>query len=264
VNPADALIIAREVAAEAAELLRGAEVREVRTKATYKDLVTEWDTRVEALIARRLRERTPAFALLAEEGGADGEGDYVWVVDPIDGTVNFAHGLPMFAICISLEHRGEAVAGVVRAPALGWEFYASAGNGAYKDGAPLRVSRTAALEQAVLATGFPYDRATARFANFEEWEHFQRRAGACRRFGCASLDLAMVAAGWFDGYWERALKRWDLSAGALLVREAGGRVSSLEGERFDAGSGEALASNGAIHAQMLAELAAVDLAKRET
>jgi len=261
----DTLRIARDVAGEAAALLAGAEVREIRTKTTIKDLVTEWDTRCEALIVRRLGELTPDIPPLAEEGGAYGElGDHVWVIDPIDGTVNFAHGVPIWAICISLEERGEPVCGVVHAPALGLEFYAHRGGGAFVNGERMQVSRCDQLSQALLATGFPYDRATARFANFEEWEHMQRTAGACRRLGCASLDLAFVARGWLDGYWESALQRWDVSAGALLVEEAGGRVTSLTGGRFRSSSGEAVASNGGIHGQMLDELAVVARAKQPT
>jgi len=258
----DALGIARSVAAEAGALLRGASASEIRTKSTFKDLVTEWDTRIEELIVNRLGKHTPDVPVLGEEGGAvgagaaDREGDR-WVVDPIDGTVNFAHGLPWFGICVSLERRGEPIAGVVAAPGLGWEFYGSVGGGAFKDGERLAVSQTENVDQALLCTGFPYDRATAVDNNFAEWEHFQRQAGACRRFGAASLDLCLTAWGRFDGYWERRLQPWDLSAGALLVREAGGRVTSLTGGEFSTDSGEALASNGKIHAAMVAGLAHV-------
>ncbi len=261
-DAAEALDIARAVAGEARELLRGASARDIRTKSTFKDLVTEWDTRAEELIVDRLSARTPAVPILGEEGGAVGKGAADrsgdrWVVDPIDGTVNFAHGLPWFGICISLERRGEPIAGVVAAPGLGWEFYGSAGGGAFKDGERLQVSETGDLGQSLLCTGFPYDRATAKDNNFAEWEHFQRKAGACRRFGAASLDLCLVAWGRFDGYWERRLQSWDLSAGALFVREAGGHVTSLTGGGFATDSGEALASNGRIHGQMVDELAAV-------
>ena len=251
------LAIARRVAAEAADLLRGAtgRVGQVRTKTTFKDLVTEWDTRCDELIARRLAELTPDIPRLAEESGASAAApsELQWVIDPIDGTVNFAHGIPFYAVCISLERRGVPICGVVRAPALGWELYAERGGGAFVDGVPMRVSTEARLDRAVLATGFPYDRAS----NFREWEHMQRTAGACRRFGCASLDLAMVARGMFDGYWEAALQPWDVSAGALLVEEAGGRVTGLTGGAFVSSSGQAVASNGAIHDQIVDGLAAV-------
>jgi len=258
---ADALSIARRVAREAAQVLRGVDdIGEVRTKTTFKDLVTEWDTRIDSLISERLDELTPEIPRLAEESGAHGDVEASplrWVIDPIDGTVNFSHHIPFYAVCISLERNGEPIAGVIHAPALDWEFCAHIGGGAFCNDEPLRVSKTAAISQAVLSTGFPYDRASAEWANFREWEHMQRTAGACRRFGCASLDLAMVARGWFDGYWEAGLRAWDLSAGALLVREAGGRVTSLTGGPFVSTTGAAVASNSAIHSQILDELAVV-------
>jgi myo-inositol-1(or 4)-monophosphatase len=257
----DALAIARRVAAEAAALLRtAADVGEVRTKTTTKDLVTEWDTRIDALIARRLDELAPGVPRLAEESGASSGAELaelIWVIDPIDGTVNFAHGLPFFAVCIALQWRGQPVCGVVHAPALGWEFHARRGGGAWLDDASLRVSSVAALDRALLATGFPYDRDTPEGSNFPEWEHMQRVAGACRRYGSAALDLCMVARGWFDGYWERWLHAWDVAAGAVIVEEAGGRVTSITGGPFDASSGEAVASNGVIHDDIVRELALV-------
>ncbi len=265
---AEALDIAREVTRDASALLRDAQQRvgEIRSKSCLRDLVTEWDTRSEELICSRLRTLSPDVPVLAEEGGASGAADheYRWLVDPIDGTVNFAHGLPHFAVTVSLERRGEPVAGVVAAPVLGWEFYASAGGGAFKNGEPLHVSQITSLEGAMLASGFPYDRATNDDNNFAEWEHFQRTAGACRRFGVAALDLSMVAAGWLDGYWETRLNPWDISAGALLIREAGGRVTSIDGGRFVSDSGNAVASNGAIHDEIVQHVTAVRRAHGRT
>ena len=186
--------------------------------------------------------------------------EYRWVVDPIDGTVNFLHGLPIFAVSIALEKQGEPIAGAVHAPALGWQFYGHDSGGAFMNGERMAVSAIASLERAMLSTGFPYDRATNPDNNFAEWENFQRKAGACRRLGAASLDLCMVARGWLDGYWERGINAWDLSAGALMVREAGGQVTALDGGRFVSATGEAVASNGAIHKQILDEL--IPLRKR--
>ncbi len=255
-----ALAVANQVAREASELLRGAlgAIGAIRSKSTSRDLVTEWDTRCEELIIRRLAELAPGVAVLAEESGGHGDlsGQRVWLVDPIDGTVNFAHGLPLFAVSIALEIDGVPVAGVVEAPALGWSFAACLGGGATCNEEAIRVSRTARLEESILASGFPYDRATSSH-NFAQWEHFQRRAGACRRFGAASLDLCMVARGWLDGYWETRLSPWDLSAGALIVSEAGGNVTGITGEPFSSRKGHAIASNGAIHNEILAELAVV-------
>ncbi len=256
----DALSVARRVVAEASELVRGAQsdIGAIRSKSNDRDLVTEWDTRVEELIRARLQELSPGVPILAEESGTTNarESEFWWLVDPIDGTVNFAHGLPLFGITVALERAGQPVAGVVAAPALGWEFYASRGDGAFCGDERLQVSEVATLEQAALVTGFPYDRATTSH-NFAEWEHFQRVAGACRRFGAASLDLCMVARGWLDGYWESRLNPWDLSAGALIVEEAGGKVTGLLGGEFRSACGEAVASNNRIHERILEELATV-------
>ncbi len=258
------LRVAKLVAQEASLLLREAQadIGIIRSKSNEKDLVTQWDTRTEELIIRRLAELAPGISVLAEESGEHGNADdeACWVIDPIDGTVNFAHGLPFFGVCISLEEHGQPVAGVVEAPALGWTFSASLGGGAFMASngreMPISVSQTAALAQSMLASGFPYDRAVTGH-NFPQWEHFLRTSGACRRIGAASLDLCMVARGWFDGYWETRLSPWDLSAGALIVKEAGGCVTGITGAPFSSRSGHAIASNGVIHKEILAELAVV-------
>jgi len=252
--------VAREVVLEAARMLEGAqrEIGNIRTKSTDRDLVTDWDIRVEEAIRARLQELSPGVPILGEEGGAssDDGGGVWWLVDPIDGTVNFAHGLPLFGVSVGLEVDGQIVAGAVSAPALGWLFCAHRGGGATMNGEPIRVSATQELSRAMLATGFPYDRAETRH-NFPQWEHFQCRAGACRRFGAASLDLCMVARGWLDGFWETRLSPWDLAAGSLIIEEAGGTVTSITGQEFSAREGNAVASNGAIHKAILYELAAV-------
>jgi myo-inositol-1(or 4)-monophosphatase len=262
----DALLaIARETGDAASQLLRQARPADVRTKSNPHDLVTEWDVRSEEVIRGVLAVRTPDIPVLGEEGGAANEGVDAaprrWVVDPIDATVNFAHGLPLWAVSIALEVDGQPVVGVVEAPALGWTFWARAGGGAFVDqgaGAErMAVSSVASLGRGLLATGFPYDRATSAQNNFAQWEHFQRVA-TCRRCGAASLDLCFVARGWFEGYWERWLKSWDLSAGALIVVEAGGRVTDTRGGPFVSASGEVVATNGAIHEEMLAQLAVAD------
>ena len=257
-----ALFDAARAAARAAQgLLRGAHASQVRAKGNPRDLVTEWDVRAEEVIRRELAARAPGVPILGEEGGQTGPaaaGGLRWLVDPIDGTVNFAHGLPIWSVSIALEDAGRPVLGVVVAPALGWWFEAAAGGGARDEaGAPLAVSAQDQLERALLTTGFPYDRATSPLNNFAEWEHLQRTAGACRRLGCASLDLCLVARGWLDGYWERRLKPWDVAAGAVIVAEAGGRVTDTRGGPFDPHAGEVVATNGAIHARLVEELAAV-------
>jgi myo-inositol-1(or 4)-monophosphatase len=264
----DALAIARAVAAEAAALLRGARPSEIRTKSDPTDLVTEWDTRSEDLIRSRLAVLTPSIPMIGEEGGGDVTAARRWVVDPIDGTVNFAHGLPLWTVSIALEQGDQLEVGVVTAPALDWTFAARLGGGAQvtrPDGTrPLAVSAIADLGRAMLASGFPYDRATSPDNNFAEWDHFQRKAGACRRLGSAALDLCLVAAGEFDGYWERKLSPWDIAAGALIVTEAGGRVTDTLGRGFRSRSGELVASNGAIHDAIVAELAVVTAARHRS
>ena len=257
----DALALALAVAADAARLLRGARPAQIRTKTDPRDLVTEWDTRVEDQIRAALTRATPAIPVVGEEAGGDLAADRRWLVDPIDGTVNFAHGLPLWTVALALERGDQVEVGVVIAPALGWTFAARRGGGARvtrPDGEqPLVVSAIAELGRAMLATGFPYDRAVSPDNNFAEWEHFQRKAGACRRLGSASLDLCLVAAGSLDGYWERKLQPWDLAAGALIVAEAGGRVTDTLGAGFRSRSGQVVASNGAIHDAIVAELAVV-------
>jgi myo-inositol-1(or 4)-monophosphatase len=250
----DLLAIASDAARAAAHLLRDAQPHAIRTKTNPKDLVTEWDLRSEEAIRGVLAERTPGIPVLGEEGGG-ADANRRWIVDPIDGTVNFAHGLPLWCISIGLATGNELEVGVVYAPRLGWWFEAAAGQGARDgNGAPLRVSAIDQLERSLLATGFPYDMATNPVNNFAEWEHMQRVASACRRCGSAALDLCMVAAGWLEGYWERQTKAWDVAAGALIVREAGGRVTSTRGEPFDLYAEDVLATNGAIHEGLVAEL----------
>lgn len=252
---------ARAAARAASEMLCDARPEEVRAKGNPRDLVTEWDLRSEELIRRVLGERTPGVPVLGEEAGQSGGGEGLrWIVDPIDGTVNFSHGLPIWAISIGVEDQasGAVLAGVVSAPRLGWWFEAAKGEGA-RDGAgkAMHVSAIAQLSHALLTTGFPYDRATRPDNNFAEWVHLQRRAGACRRLGAASIDLCLVASGWMDGYWERHLKPWDCAAGQLIVREAGGTVTDWAGGRFDLHEGAVVATNGAIHEELIAELARV-------
>ena len=257
---------ARAAARAASALLQTARPEDIRDKANLRDLVTEWDVRSEDLIRTVLEEHAPGIPVLGEEAG-QGAGTAEglrWLVDPIDGTVNFAHGLPIWSVSIAIEDHGTLLAGVVAAPALGWWFEASRGGGARDGtGSPLRVSQTQRLDRAMLASGFPYDLATSRDNNFAEWAHLQRTAGACRRLGSASLDLCLVARGWFDGYWERKLKPWDVAAGALIVLEAGGTVTDTRGGGFDPHAGEVVATNGAIHDGLIAELGRVRTAPLE-
>jgi myo-inositol-1(or 4)-monophosphatase len=262
---AELLAAASAAVRAAATLLGDARPDHVRSKSCARDLVTEWDTRSEELIRRILEQHAPGVPVIGEEGGgAPSSTGACWLVDPIDGTVNFAHGLPIWCVSIAAVRGHEILAGVVAAPALGWWFEATAGGGARDGrGAPLAVSATARLEEALLATGFPYDLATNPRNNLAEWAHLQRVAGSCRRLGAAALDLCLVGRGWFDGYWERHLQAWDFAAGMLVAREAGATVTNTTGGPVDLFAGEVVATNGAIHGELIAELARVRSADLE-
>lgn len=247
----------REIAVQAAEA--GGKVLlemfgnslEIRHKGAV-DLVTNADHAAEKVIVEHLRGVFPRHDILAEEGDyGPRQSDYRWIIDPLDGTTNFAHGLPWWAVSIALEVHGEIVLGVVFNPRLQEMFVAEKGQGAYLNELPVRVSATGCLEQALLATGFPYDRKSSDINNYDHFVNFQQEAQACRRPGVASLDLAYTACGRFDGYWEMKLKPWDLAAGQLIVSEAGGRVSTFSDGPLDIYGAEILASNGLIHTVML-------------
>jgi myo-inositol-1(or 4)-monophosphatase len=223
------------------------------------DLVTETDRASEALLVERLSAAFPGDAILAEEGGGRDGADARWIVDPLDGTTNFVHGLPFFCVAIARERDGEVDLAVIHAPILDMTFTAERGGGAYCNGRVLRVSEAASLDRAMLGTGFPVDRETAAANNFSQFVAVKRRVRAVRRYGSASLDQAMVAAGTFDAYWEMRLKPWDVAAGSLLVSEAGGRVTGWLGERLRLEVGAIVASNGRIHDALLDVVASAGL-----
>ncbi len=216
------------------------------------DLVTEADREAESAIVGALRRVFPLHDVLAEESDyGRSTSRYRWIIDPLDGTTNYAHGFPWFAISIALEVDGQVTHGAIFNPVHDEFFYAQRGEGAWLNDIPLRVSKTPRLEDGLIATGFPYDRKTSPVNNLDHFTRFQGTAQACRRAGAASLDLANTAAGRLDGYWEMKLKPWDVAAGKLLVEEAGGMVTDFDGNRFDIYGFECLASNGLIHQEMI-------------
>ncbi len=218
------------------------------------DLVTAIDVEVERMGRAVIAERFPDHEVMAEELGSErGEvaARHQWVFDPLDGTVNFAHGLPIFCSCLSLEVDRRPVVAAVYDPTRGELFTAQRGGGAWLNDAPLRVSDTGSVLDAMLCTGFPYD----VHANVDDlvglFGAFVARARAVRRLGSAALDLCYLAAGRFDGFWEQRLHPWDMSAASLVVEEAGGRLSRFDGGAFDTHGDEIVASNGRIHDELL-------------
>ena len=220
------------------------------------DLVTRFDRESERLLRERLTRETP-FPVVGEEAGGDraaGDDDATWFVDPIDGTTNFVHGHPFYCVSIGPVVGVLPVVGVVVAPALGGEWTGVVGIGAWRNGEECRVSEVHELTDALLATGFPYDRASSDDNNFDAFVAIKRKCQAVRRCGSAALDLCLVADGTYDGYWEKKLGPWDCAAGAALVAAAGGRLSDYAGGSADVLSGQLLATNGAIHDALVTEL----------
>jgi myo-inositol-1(or 4)-monophosphatase len=219
------------------------------------DLVTEVDLECERMCRAILADRFPDHDILAEElgGGEDGPGrsGYRWVFDPLDGTTNYAHGLPIFCASLALEYEGIALAGAIYDPTRQELFTAERGSGAFLNGVPLHVSATTGLLDSLLVTGFPYD-VHERYRDLVGlFGAFLGQARAVRRLGSAALDLCYVAAGRFDGFWEQYLRPWDVAAGALMVTEAGGQVTGMDGAPFDPAAAHLVASNGQVHAAML-------------
>ena len=227
------------------------------TKSQPVDLVTEVDHACEAHLVAALARERPADAVLAEEGGGhDRPGAlWRWVIDPLDGTTNYAHGYPRFAVSIGVECKGEPALGVVYDPLLDELYHALAGGGAFRNGRAIRVSGEAALGRSLLATGFAYDKAVNDDDNVAEFRAALKTAREVRRDGSAALDLCYVASGRFEGYWESQLKAWDVAAGALIVVEAGGCVSDARGGGDFRSGRQIVATNGRIHAALLDLLA---------
>lgn len=223
----------------------------VQAKGTI-DLVTDADKASEAYVVGELRRRFPQHAILAEEGGQTaGADDYLWVIDPLDGTTNFAHGFRHFCVSIALVKGGDAVLGVVYDPLHKECYAAEKGSGAFLNGQRIQVSKTETVLRSLLASGFPYDVATSEVNNLEPFCRVMKASQAVRSLGAAALDLCQVAAGRLDAFWELVLEPWDLAAGGLIVQEAGGKVTDCTGGKFNPLGTNICASNGLIHAELL-------------
>jgi myo-inositol-1(or 4)-monophosphatase len=242
-------VIARQAGAV---LMEGyGNVRHIQQKGVI-DLVTEFDKRSEEIIVSSIQREFPEHAILAEESGRNQTtSEYQWVIDPLDGTTNFAHGIPIFAVSIGLLRNNFPVAGVVYDPLRDEMFSAELGSGAFLNHSPIHVSPQTDLGQAVISTGFPYDLRTNPRNNFSQFIQFQLRTQAVRHLGSAALDCTWTAMGRLDGYWEFGVKPWDVGAGALIVREAGGRVTTVDENEDFLSSDSILVSNSLLHPQML-------------
>ncbi|MFM7170643.1 MAG: inositol monophosphatase family protein [Cyanobium sp.] len=255
----DLLDVARTAALAGARPLRDlfGRLEDIRQKGQAGNLVTEADVTAERAVLAVLEEATPDFAVLAEESGRrSGDGPFEWCVDPLDGTTNYAHGFPVFCTSVGLLFEGKPLLGALALPALDQLFWAAPELGSWCNDKRLHVSGCGQLSEALLATGFAYDRITRLDNNYAEFAWFTHRSHGVRRAGAAAVDLAFVASGAIDGYWERGLAPWDLVAGVVLVEQAGGVVCGYGGEELDLGSGRVLACAPGLRSAMIAELAA--------
>lgn len=229
-------------------------------KVQYKgriDIVTEMDLASEKLIVARLNKALPEASFLTEEGSiADLNSEFKWVIDPLDGTTNYAHTFPVWCVSIGLQYRDEVIVGCVYDPTRDELFTATKHDKSRLNGHSIKVSDRRRLDQSMLATGFPYDIRTSRINNLINFTKFVKTARAVRRAGSAALDLCYLACGRFDGYWELKLHPWDMAAGVLIVKQAGGRITDFEGQPFSIYRDRLLGSNGRIHKEMMRVLAA--------
>lgn len=247
-------ILAIETARRAGALLHAeaGKRRQITFKGSPTNLVTEMDHRAEALILEAIRAECPGDAILSEERGTlGGPSSRRWIIDPLDGTTNYAHGVPVFGVSLALEVDGLSRLGVVYDPNLDECFVAERGKGAWVNGERLTVSETATLNESLVATGLPYNIRETPHNNLAEFAAFSLRCQGVRRMGSAVLYFCYVAAGRLDGYWELQVGPWDAAAGALIVEEAGGRVTNLEGGPLNPERPAVVASNGRIHGEML-------------
>ena len=235
------------------------------TKEGRHNLVTEWDNKSEEVIIESIKAHFPDHAFLAEESGESGkQGGIQWIIDPLDGTVNYAHKIPMFSVSIAAASQNEILSGVIYVPMLDELFVAEKGNGAYLNGEKLKVTETAVLDSAITATGLPYNVHENPLCCLDHFNSFARMGIPLRRMGSAAIDLSYVAAGRFDSFWEVSLNPWDYAAGRLLIEEAGGMVTNFEGAPYRSlTEGPIVASNGILHDQMVKRINATLEKKNE-
>jgi len=249
------LTAAIAIAREAGELIRQMtpRKREIDFKGV-RDMVTEVDHASESLIRKRVAAQFPEHRILAEESGGRGTAsDTIWIIDPLDGTTNFVHGFPMYAVSIGVAHGAALIAGVVYDPVRDECFSARRGGGAWLNERPIHVSATADLGHSLLATGFPYSNNAPYQLNMDLWQQIYGKTQGLRRAGSAALDLSYLAAGRLDGFWEFMLEPWDQAAGGLIVQEADGYITRLDGTPWQVGDRQILAANPDIHAALLTE-----------
>jgi len=250
------LAVAQDAARESGRILKENFEGEFQvSQKGYINFVTEIDLKSEEAILRRIHAAFPEHAILSEETGAnDGKSPFRWIIDPLDGTTNYAHGYPAFCVSIALEYEGAVAAGVIYDPLPDEMFWAVVGAGAWRNGKAMHVSRRATLEDSLLGTGFSYNTESLK-RNLHFFNEFMTRASGVRRAGAAARDLAYVACGRYDAVWEVDLQVWDLAAGFLLVQEAGGMITDFQGNPARPNSPEIVFSNGLIHQEILSVLA---------
>jgi myo-inositol-1(or 4)-monophosphatase len=251
VNPA--LQLAIEAALEAGKIQRerSSRIGDITFKGDI-DLVTEVDLLCEKEIISRIKKQFPDHDILAEESGAtQRHSEYRWIIDPLDGTVNYSHGFPSYCVSIGLEQKGEIVLGVIYSSCLDELFVAEKGKGSTLNSKPISVSAISSVKKSLLITGFAYDVGQSDNDNLDHFQNFVKESQAVRRMGSAALDLCYVAAGRADGFWELNLHAWDMAAGILIIREAGGEVTRFEGSEFQIDGREILATNSLVHQEMI-------------
>jgi len=250
---------AKDSALKAGEILKDGfgTIFEIRNKEGKNNLVTEFDLKAEKIIIDNIKSKFSNHSFLAEESGKSGVKSFSnpenirWIIDPLDGTVNYAHNLPIFSVSIAAELNGEIICGVIYQPILNELFYATKGSGAFKNDKQIKVSKNTDIDTAFMVTGFPYNAYSNPGKCIDQFCTVLGKGIPVRRLGSAAMDLAYVASGVFDGFWEVSLKPWDVAAGLLLVKEAGGQISHYDGKRHTFDNESIVASNGLLHKDIL-------------